>query len=108
MQTVTGTLTYGYTDADGVVHADFEMRVPTLGDMEAAIEAAPPNASAAKLARYVWARTLIRLGTLPPEAITPELLGGLAYTEYNVLDEAEKAALGKLAPASAVSASCGS
>jgi len=108
MTTITGSLTYGYCDDAGTVHADFEMRVPTLSDLEAAIEQAPPNASPARLSRYVWARTVIRLGTLPAEAITPELLGGLPYTEYSVLEAAEKALLGKLVPASAGSATSGS
>ncbi|GAB6035825.1 hypothetical protein JCM15519_03840 [Fundidesulfovibrio butyratiphilus] len=101
MPTVTGTLIYGHTDAAGVTHADFEMRMPTLEDMEWAIEQAPENASPARLSRYIWARTLTRLGTLPAEAITPVLLGGLHYSEFNVLDQAEKLLAGKLRPASA-------
>lgn len=108
MQTITRSLTYGYRDADGTVHAEFEMRVPTLDDMEAAIEQAPPNASTAKLSRYIWARTITRLGTLPAEAITPELLGGLPYAEYAVLEAAEKDLLGGLVPASADSGITGS
>lgn len=105
MQTITGKLTYGHVDKDGVTHAVFEMRVPTIEDMEAAIEQAPSDASTARLSRYIWARTVIRLGTLPPEAITPELLGGLPFSEYSVLEAAEKELLGKLAPASVASGS---
>jgi len=108
MPTITGTLTYGYRDAAGTLHAAFEMRVPTLLDLETAIEQAPSDASPARLSRYVWARTIVRLGTLPAEAITPELLGSLPYTEYGVLEAAEKALLGKLVPASAGSATSGS
>ena len=106
--TITGRLTYGHTDADGVTHADYEMRVPTLEDMEAAIEEAPENASNARISRIIWSRTLLKLGTLPREAITPELLGSLPYVEYGVLQDAEKAVLGKLAPASTGSGSTGS
>ena len=108
MQTITKRLTYGYRDEAGTVHAEFEMRVPTLEDLEAAIEQAPPTASTARLSRHVWARTIIRLGTLPAEAITPELLGGLPYVEYGVLEAAEKELLGNLVPASAGSGSFGS
>ncbi len=107
MQTITGTLTYGHRDAAGTLHAEFEMRVPTLEDLEAAIEQAPPGASTARLSRYIWARTLTRLGTLPPGAVTPELLGTLPYAEYVVLEAAEKELLGKLAPASADSGTSG-
>ncbi|GFK94421.1 hypothetical protein NNJEOMEG_02266 [Fundidesulfovibrio magnetotacticus] len=99
--TVTGTLKYGHVDAEGVRHAEFEMRAPTLGDMEWAVEQAPDGACPAKLARFIWSRALVRLGSLPPEKITPELLEGLHYAEYSVLDDAEKELAGKLAPASA-------
>lgn len=101
MLTVKGTLTFGYVDPEGKVHSEFEMRVPTLGDMEWAIEQAPDNASTARLSRYVWSRTLIRLGELTPEQITPELLGGLHFSEYGPLDSAEVELLGKLKPANA-------
>jgi len=99
--TTTGTLTYGYRDASGVLHTEFEMRVPTLEDLETAVEQAPAGASTARLSRYIWARTITRLGTLPSESITPDLLGSLPYVEYGVLEAAEKELLGKLAPASA-------
>jgi len=99
--TVTGTLQYGHVDAEGKAHAAFEMRMPTLEDMEWAVENAPEGAGSARLGRYVWARTLVSLGTLPPEQITPELLGGLHYSEYNVLEAAEVQLRGKLTPVSA-------
>ncbi len=101
MITVTGQLSVGHVDAAGTLHKDFEMRVPTIEDMEYAIENAPEGACSARLSRYVWSRALTRLGTLPAEAITPELLGGLHYSDYTPLSEAEEALRGKLAPASA-------
>ncbi|KAF0235347.1 MAG: hypothetical protein FD177_101 [Desulfovibrionaceae bacterium] len=101
MLTVKGTLLYGYVDAEGKAHAAFEMRMPTLEDMEWAIENAPEGASPARMARYIWARTLVSLGELTPEQITPELLAGLHYGEYNVLEAAEVELKGKLTPASA-------
>ncbi|MFZ5425369.1 MAG: hypothetical protein ACOZEN_00200 [Thermodesulfobacteriota bacterium] len=101
MITVKGTLKYGHTDAEGKVHADFEMRPPTLADMEFAIENAPEGASQARMQRYIWSRTVVSLGGLAPEQITPDLLAGLHYAEYNVLDDAEKELTGKLKPASA-------
>ena len=101
MVTVKGRLQYGHTDEAGVVHADFEMRMPTLEDMEWALEQAPEGASTARLSRYVWTRTLVSLGTLPPAQITPEVLGSLHYSEYSVLQAAEEELAGKLVPASA-------
>jgi len=101
MITVKGKLKYGYKDAEGKLHADFEMRMPTLEDMEWAIENAPEGASQARMQRLVWSRTVVSLGGLAADAVTPELLGGLHYEEYSILDDAEKELAGKLAPASA-------
>jgi hypothetical protein len=53
MLTIEGTLHYGYTDSEGKVHTKFEMRMPTLDDLEWAIEQAPENACTARLSRYV-------------------------------------------------------
>jgi hypothetical protein len=50
--------------------------------------------------RHVWARTITRLGSLPPEKITAELLGGLADTEFGILAAAEESLRGKLTAAS--------
>ncbi|QAZ68255.1 hypothetical protein [Solidesulfovibrio carbinolicus] len=99
MVTVEGTLHYGYTDSEGNLHTRFEMRMPTLDDMEWAIEQAPEKACTARLSRYVWSRTLTRLGELTAEQITPELLAGLHYSEYSVLESAEGELQGKLKPA---------
>lgn len=101
MVTVEGKLLYGYKDSEGNVHSRFEMRMPTLDDMEWAIERAPENACPARLSRYVWSRTLTRLGDLTPEQITPELLAGLHYSEYGALESAEVELQGKLMPANA-------
>ncbi|OLN30447.1 hypothetical protein DVDV_0647 [Desulfovibrio sp. DV] len=100
MVTVTGQLLIGHRDASGALHKDFEMRVPTIEDMEWSIENAPEGACTARLSRYVWSRALTRLGALPSEAITPELLAGLHYSDYTPLSDAEEALRGKLVPAS--------
>jgi hypothetical protein len=102
--TEKGTLRYG-VEVDGVRHKDFELRLPTMADVEDALEAAGEGACQARVNRHVWARTLTKLGTLPPEEITPELLGTLADTEYGLLSAAEESLRGKLAAASASSAS---
>lgn len=107
MTTVTGKLLIGHRDAAGDLHQDFEMRVPTIEDMEWAVENAPEGACSARLSRYVWVRSLTRLGRLPAEAITPELLGSLHYSDYAPLSAAEEALRGKLMPASADSETTG-
>ena len=90
MITAAGTFKYGYTDKDGVTHREFELRAPTMADVESAIagaeEEAGGAAATARIKRHMWALTMTRLGTLPPDRITPEILGGLASTEYGILD----------------------
>ncbi len=102
--TEKGELRFG-VEVDGARHKDFELRLPTMADVEEALEAAGEGACQARVNRHVWARTITRLGTLPPEMITPELLGTLADTEYGLLAAAEESLRGKLAAASASSAS---
>ncbi|MBU1040380.1 MAG: hypothetical protein KKF77_04685 [Proteobacteria bacterium] len=102
--TEKGELRFG-VEVDGVRHKDFELRLPTMADTEEAIEEAGEGACVARVNRHVWARTLTRLGTCPPEKITPALLGTLVDTEYGLLSAAEESLRGKLAAASASSAS---
>ena len=102
--TEKGTLRYG-VEVDGVRHMDFALRQPTMADVEDALEAAGEGACQARVNRHIWSRTLTSLGTLPPEKITAELLGSLADSEYGILAAAEETLRGKLAAASASSAS---
>lgn len=105
--TEKGTLRFG-VEVDGVRHLDFELRQPTMADVEDALEAAGEGACQARVNRHIWARTLTKLGTLAPDKITSELLGSLTDIEYGILSAAEEALRGKLAAASASSASSGS
>ena len=91
---INGSLDIGYQDAQGTYHKEFTMRLATLEDVEHAIEAAGIGASKARIRRYEWARTLTKLGSL--EAITPEVLGNLASTEFGVLEQAQETLRGKL------------
>jgi hypothetical protein len=102
--TEKGTLRYG-VEVDGVRHKDFELRVPTMADVEDALEAAGEGAHQSRVNRHIWARTLTSLGTLQKDKITPELLGTLVDTEYGLLLAAEEALRGKLTAASASSES---
>lgn len=107
MLTAKGTLVYGI-ERDGVWHREYEMRLPTLEDVERAIEGARAEAgdeaSPARIDRHKWAACLVRLGGIPAKDLTPELLAGLASTEYKGLEATEMALLKKLADASAHSA----
>ena len=103
MLTEKGSFLYG-VEVNGIWHKDFEMRLPTLEDVECALESAQAEAGAevspARISRYKWAACLIRLGDLDATAITPELLARLASTEYGVLSAVEESLLKKLAAAS--------
>lgn len=107
MLTAKGTFVYGI-ERDGVWHKEYEMRLPTLEDVEQAIEGAQaeagPEASRARIDRHKWAACLTRLGSIPEKDITPDLLAGLASTEFKGLSDTEEALLKKLADASAGSA----
>jgi hypothetical protein len=88
MKTQKFTLNYGL-EAGGATHYDGEMRLPTLKDLEVALEEVDASACSARVNRHVWARTITRLGDIPAAGITPDLLGELVDEDYGVLLEAE-------------------
>lgn len=78
--TISGELPFGYKDGQGVVHRAFTMRALTLGDMERMQDEWPDllaSENSITRRRLAFACALESLGTLPPKAITPELLEGL-------------------------------
>jgi len=84
--TLTGTLLQG-VEVDGVVHREFELRLPTLGDnIDAVDEVGGHNGVAVGAA--LLARQLVRLGTLNPDQITYDLLCTMHVSDYNHLDAA--------------------
>lgn len=87
--TVTGTLAIGHCDHNGIYHRTFEMRLATMSDVEEAMTEAGEGANQARVNRYLWARTLTRLGQLSRDSITPELLGRLSDIEYGRFADAE-------------------
>lgn len=90
MITQTDKLLYG-VEVDGVVHTDFEMRLPMIGDNIAAIEEMGVGSNL-RLHVGIMARSLVKLGTLAPEQITATLLmEKLVDEDFDVLDAAEKA-----------------
>lgn len=100
---IDGQLEIGYQDDKGCFHKTFTMRLATLEDIEKAIETAGVGASTARIRRYEWARTLIRLGSFEGESITPEMLATLASTEFGIFEDAQETLRGKLKAVSNVS-----
>lgn len=84
--TVTGTLAQG-VEVAGVLHRDFELRLPTLGDnIDAVDEVGGHNGVAVSAA--LLARQLVRLGTLDRKEISYDLLCTMHPADYNQLDAA--------------------
>lgn len=80
----TGTLPIGFT-VDGVVHKDFELRRPNLGDnIDAIDEIGSENQLA--LSAAIMARQLVKLGSLPKDKITTALLRSADLDDWNALD----------------------
>lgn len=85
-------LQYGveYPAGSGQLHYDFELRLPTVGDNIAAIEELGVGSNL-RLNTAMLARSLVKLGDIPPEAITFELLEhNLVDDDYDVLSEARE------------------
>lgn len=98
--TIDGVLQFGL-EHGGQRHKDFTLRVATLEDVEVAIEEAGPDASNARMARHKWALCLTRLGSIPPEDITADLLADLPAQEFGIFKAAEDALTKKLMASSA-------
>lgn len=98
--TEDGTLLVG-VEHGGKFHKDFTLRLATVEDVENAIEDAGPDACGARVRRHKWSYTITRLGDIPKEDITAELLAGLVAEEFGVIKQAEDALLKKLVASSA-------
>ena len=80
---VTGTLPVG-AEVDGVIHREFEMRPPTVGDLMAGdIYPGVTGKKAASLRRV-----LVRLGELRPAQISDALIQGLSVPDFEALLDA--------------------
>jgi len=83
----TGRLFFGI-EYEGKRHHDFTMRLPTMADNIAAIEAYP-EAIGTKLEIAMFARCMVKLGDIPRDAITYELLvNGLLPIEHEAITDA--------------------
>jgi len=97
--TVSGTLPVGVYYA-GQRHRDFILRVGLAGDVIEALES-QPTASTARIALDLYRRQLLKLGDIPAEALTLELLKAeLAEIDQSELERASAELTKKLQPAS--------
>jgi hypothetical protein len=81
-RTVVDQLDYGI-EVDGKLQFEFELRLFTVEDNIQAVATA--TGAGMDVTRIMLARALVRLGDLPKERITPELLGGLVDDDYDLL-----------------------
>lgn len=92
---------------EGRRHKSFTLRLPTMADVENAIEAAQAeagaNACAARIDRHKWAACLSVDG-IPAEKMSARLLAGMASREWGILKDAEDELVKKLVAAGAAPA----
>lgn len=82
--TIDGRLPGGVL-VDGVKHRDFTLRLPTVRDnIEAVDEVGSTNGIA--LSTAIYARQLVKLGTLKPEQITFDLIADMHPGDFNVIE----------------------
>lgn len=82
--TQTGVLPVG-VEVDGVLHREFTLRPAVVGDnIDALTEVGSSNSVALNAA--VFARQLLQLGTLPPKAISYELVRSMHVADFDELD----------------------
>ncbi len=91
--TEKGTLPGG-VEYEGQVHREYEVREQRVGDMIAVYDD-PERAKRAEnnamfMGLCILAGQIVKLGTIPKEAITPELLLDIEQPDCNELSEAAK------------------
>jgi hypothetical protein len=79
------TLPQGYADAAGNVHREGVMRLATARDEIEPLRDAAVRTNGAYLSVLLLARTVMRLGDLPPESLTPELIQDLYAVDFDHL-----------------------
>lgn len=92
MMIESDSLLYGveFPAGSGQLHYDFTLRLPSVGDNIVALETLGPDSNLA-LNVAMMARCLVKLGDIPPESISYELLrDGLVDEDYDVLAAARE------------------
>jgi len=92
MLTETGTLPNG-VEYGGQTHNDFEIREQIVADSIGVFDDPDRSAKAQANMPYanlcITAQMIISLGTIPKDAITPELLMGMLQSDMNEISLAE-------------------
>jgi hypothetical protein len=79
------TLPQGYADAAGTIHRDGVMRLATARDEIEPLRDAAVRTNGAYLSVLLLARTVMQLGDLPAEQLTPELIQDLYAVDFDHL-----------------------
>jgi hypothetical protein len=79
------TLPQGYADAAGRVHREGVMRLATARDEIEPLRDVAVRTNGAYLSVLLLARTVTRLGDLPPEQVTPDLIQDLYAVDFDHL-----------------------
>ena len=79
------TLPQGYADATGRIHREGVMRLATARDEIEPLRDASVRTNGAYLSVLLLARTVTRLGDLPPEQVTPDLIQDLYAVDFDHL-----------------------
>jgi len=79
------TLPQGYADAAGTVHREGVMRLATARDEIEPLRDASVRTNGAYLSVLLLARTVMRLGDLPAEQLTPDLIQDLYAVDFDHL-----------------------
>ncbi|WP_047258003.1 hypothetical protein [Chromobacterium subtsugae] len=88
MRTISGELQYGI-EYDGEIHYEVELRLPLIGDNIEVLQevGAAPNL---KYRAALFARCLLRVGSIPGDAITTDLIvNHLVDDDFDALAELE-------------------
>lgn len=91
--TEKGTLPIG-VEVDGAYHRDYELREQLVSDAievqeDPMIDQSRVETSNAFFNICITARRLLRLGSLPKESITPDLVMGMSQKDFNELSAAD-------------------
>lgn len=89
MITEKGTLIVG-VDHNGMLHKDFILRPQLVSDSVDAVEDERARSNASYLGLCAISRQLQKLGDIPKEKITPELLMGMYEVDLAVISEASR------------------
>ncbi|WP_036666020.1 hypothetical protein [Paludibacterium yongneupense] len=91
MMTQTDSLKFGveYPADSGQMHYDFELRLPMIADNIAVLQHVG-TVSNMQVRTAIFARCLVRLGTIPTETLTSDFLAGnMVDDDFDVLAAAE-------------------